>query len=110
MEIILVNPGGTPAGGDTLRASKAHRYMYPYGIMYVYNYLAMQNIRSKVFDPFQGFIPNLSTWDFAVRLEHFKSVYEVSPKLFSFCINRGLVKFHLALIQPFVGILSCRLF
>ena len=50
MEIILVNPGGTPAGGDTNKASKTNRYMYPYGIIYVYNYLAKQNIRSKVFD------------------------------------------------------------
>ena len=50
MEIILINPGGTPARGDTYLSSKKDRYMYPYSIIYLYNYLAKKGIQSKVFD------------------------------------------------------------
>jgi radical SAM superfamily enzyme YgiQ (UPF0313 family) len=50
MEIILVNPGGTPAGGDTYKVNKQERYMYPYSIVYVQNYLTKKGIKSKLFD------------------------------------------------------------
>ncbi len=50
MDIVLVNPGGDLDGSGLQAADMAKTYMYPYSIVYLYNYLKKHKVESKVFD------------------------------------------------------------
>lgn len=50
MEIVLVNPGKDIRGSGLQAIGKNQSYMYPYSIIYLYNYLLKKGIKSRVFD------------------------------------------------------------